>query len=161
MTEHHKNKSEQSSLTEFNQIHKEMDSLYHTMALNLNLSDSAFIILYALYEQEDGCLQKDICHDFCVSKQTINSSIKKLEQQGYVLLEQGSGRDKRILVTAKGRQLLEEKIRPVFEMEQQAFAQMESEEIHTLLRLNRKYCDMLREQMNARQPFSNQTDALR
>lgn len=147
MTSPHK--AIQSNLTEFNQIHKEMEELYHTMALSLNLSDSAFTILYALYEQGDGCLQKDICQEFCLSKQTVNSSIKKLEQHGYLLLEQGQGRDKRIIVTAKGSQLLEEKIRPVFEMEQQAFAQMTPEENSMLLRLNRKYCDMLRKQMNA------------
>ena len=57
-------------LKEFNRVYKEMDDLYHEIALKLGLSDSAFIILYALCEQGNGCLQKDICAQAFVSKQT-------------------------------------------------------------------------------------------
>lgn len=136
----------QNTRIEFNMLYKEMDELYHTIALNMGLSDSAFLIFYALYEQGDGCLQKDICDAFCLSKQTVHSSIKKLEQEGYLTLSQGTGRDKQIRVTPKGSRLLDEKIRPVVEMEQGAFSQMTETETRRLLQLTRKYLQNLQEQ---------------
>lgn len=111
-----------NTLMEFNTLYKEMDDLYHTVALKLGLSDSAFFILYALYEQGDGCLQREICDAFFLSKQTVNSSIQKLEQEGYLSLHQGNGRDKHIHITPEGRRLLDKKIHPVVELEKQASA---------------------------------------
>ena len=48
-------------IREFNRLYKELDDLYHNLALRQGLSDSASIILYALYLLGDGCLQRDIC----------------------------------------------------------------------------------------------------
>lgn len=61
-------------IREFNRLYKELDDLYHNLALRQGLSDSASIILYALYLLGDGCLQRDICDLSYISKQTINSS---------------------------------------------------------------------------------------
>ena len=61
----------------YNHLLGETEAVYHEMSLKLGLSDSAFIILYALCEQGNGCLQKDICAQAFVSKQTINSSIRR------------------------------------------------------------------------------------
>lgn len=43
-------------IREFNRLYKELDGLYHNLALRQGLSDSASIILYALYLLGDGCL---------------------------------------------------------------------------------------------------------
>lgn len=137
---------QQNTLMEFNRLYREMDEFYHAIALKLGLSDSAFLILYTLYDRGDGCLQRDICEAFCLSKQTVNSSIKKLEQEGYLSLEQGRGRDKHICITPEGSRLLKEKIQPVIEMEQQAFAHMTRAERHRLLLLTRKYLENLQMQ---------------
>ncbi len=137
----------QNMLMEFNMLYKEMDEFYHKAALKLGLSDSAFFILYALYEQGDGCLQRDICNAFFFSKQTVNSSIKKLEQEGYLALEAGKGRDKHIHIREKGRRLLDEKIRPVVEIEELAFARMTERESRRLLQLTRKYLNNLQAQL--------------
>lgn len=138
MIEHH------NTLMEFNMLYKEMDELYHSVALKLGLSDSAFFILYALYMQGDGCLQRDICDTFCLSRQTVNSSIKKLEQEDYLSLHQGNGRDKYIHITPKGRQFLDKKIHPVVEMEKQAFSRMAETESRRLLKLLNKYLQNLK-----------------
>ena len=79
-------------IREFNRLYKELDDLYHNLALRQGLSDSASIILYALYLLGDGCLQRDICDLSYISKQTINSSIRRLEQDGYLYLQPGRGR---------------------------------------------------------------------
>ncbi len=64
---------------EYNHLYKEFDDIYHDAALNASLSDSAFDILYGIFELGDGCLQRDICRTSCIPKQTINSAIRKME----------------------------------------------------------------------------------
>ena len=136
-------------LKEFNRVYKEMDDLYHEIALKLGLSDSAFIILYALCEQGNGCLQKDICAQAFVSKQTINSSIRRLEKKGILFLEPGKGRDMHICLNEMGRQFVQEKIVPVVQMENSVFSGMSPIESAELLRLNRKYLEQFREKVGA------------
>ena len=89
----------------------------------------------------DGCLQKDICREAYVSKQTVNSSVRSLERNGFLYLEK-SGRDKHICLTEKGRQFVEQKIRPVVDMENGAFLEIEPEERAEFIRLSQKYVDL-------------------
>ena len=61
-------------IREFNRLYKELDDLYHNLALRQGLSDSASIILYALYLLGDGCLQRDICCPTSASRPSIPPS---------------------------------------------------------------------------------------
>ncbi len=126
-------------LEEFNRLYREMDQLYHGLAVNAGMSDSAFYILYAIAEMEDGCLQKEIAERYSICKQTINSSIQNLKSKGYLSLEQGKGRDKHIYLTDLGQQIVEKEIIPVMKMEQAAFLEMAPQESQELLRLTKKY----------------------
>lgn len=49
----------------------------------MKLSDSAQIVLYTHRELGDGCLQKDICGRCDLTKQTVQSAVCKLEQEGF------------------------------------------------------------------------------
>jgi len=133
------------ALQEFNRIYKEMNELYHEFARNLQLSDSAFNILYALCVLGDGCLQRDVCAMSAISKQTVNSSVRRLERAGLIYFKPGRGRDMHMFLTEAGRQLAEEKIRPVLAAECAVFAAMEPEQRETLLALNRAYLTQLRQ----------------
>ena len=53
--------------------------IYHEIARKLQLSDSALDIFYTIFEIGDNCLQRDICKASCMPKQTVNSSIRKLQ----------------------------------------------------------------------------------
>lgn len=132
-----------SELKEFNRLYKEFDELYHGIAVRAELSDSAFSILYAIVELGDGCLQKEISEHYCFSKQTINSSIQNLKSKGYLLLIQGKGHDKHIHLTEAGEQLVKEKIFPVMDMENAVFAEMSKDESQELLRLTKRYIQLL------------------
>lgn len=131
-------------LKEFNLLYKEIDDLYHDIALKLGISDSAFNILYTICTIGDGCLQKDICNATFISKQTVNSSIKKLEQSGFLTLKSGKGRDMHIHLTPSGQELAEKKILPVIEMENQSFAEMPQPERKLLLELTKQHVVHLR-----------------
>ena len=131
-------------MKEFNRIFKECNHIYHDIALKLKLSDSGFDILYILYTLGDGCLQKDICENTMLSKQTIHSSVHKLMRDGFLSLEAGRGRDMHIFLTPAGKAMLDEKIAPAIQIENLAFTDMTEEEQTEFLRLNRKYADNLR-----------------
>ena len=126
-------------LRELNRLYKELDDIYYNIALKLNLSDSAFIIFYTLCEVGEGCSQKDICNQAAISKKTINSAIQKLEQEDYICMRHGKGRQMQIYLTEKGQKMLQEKIYPVMQIENNVFQKMEETEARELLRLFQKY----------------------
>lgn len=78
------------ALKEFDSLYKMIDDVYHEIALSMHLTDSAFLILYCLLELGDGCSQKDICKLYSISKQTVNSSVKSLEDKGFLIRKAAS-----------------------------------------------------------------------
>lgn len=133
-----------NELKTFNHLYKELDGLYHDIALKCRLSDSAFLILYSIVELGDGCLQTEIAKSHSISKQTIHTSVKNLESKGYISFERGRGRDVLIYLTEAGKELVREKIMPVIEMENSALEGMSQEERHQLICLTEKYVRILR-----------------
>ncbi|MCI9556865.1 MAG: winged helix-turn-helix transcriptional regulator [Lawsonibacter sp.] len=131
-------------LAEYTRLHSEMDGLYHTLAVRAGLSDSALDILYALCVLGDGCLQRDVCALSFTSKQTIHSSIRKLEQDGLLRLQPGQGREVHIRLTPRGSRLIQEKVLPILDLERQAMACLSPEERESFLRLTRQYISHFR-----------------
>ncbi|MGI6009953.1 MAG: MarR family winged helix-turn-helix transcriptional regulator [Ruminococcus sp.] len=144
------------TIAAFNKLYKELDDIYHDLARNIGVSDSAFCIFYLIRELGDGCLQRDICRESYISKQTINSSIRKLERDGYLYLSQGKGHDKHIHLTPIGQKFVRENILPVYEMEREAFQFLDEAERKMLLRLLKKY--IVRLQILEKEQFSHQKE---
>ena len=133
------------ALKEFDSLYKMIDDIYHEIALSMHLTDSAFIILYCLLELGDGCSQKDICKLYSISKQTINSSVKSLEDKGFLIRKAGNGRDIHLYFTEFGKKFADKHIGPVIDMENATFACMKPSECEQLLSLTRKYIQILQE----------------
>ncbi|MCI7442013.1 MAG: MarR family transcriptional regulator [Clostridium sp.] len=126
-----------------NKINKEFDDLYHKMAVHYNLSDSAFWILYSLYTSKKPCTQKEICDNWCFSKQTINSAIKNLEQIGYI-----SRGYKKIVLTPLGLEVAEKTIHEVIEIENKSLSKINEEELDTIINLFQKTLSSFKEEAN-------------
>ena len=75
-------------------LYKEDDGLYHRLAKHFGLSDSAFWIVYTLEAARRSLTQAEMSGYLNLSKQTINSGIKSLEQAGYIRPTGGPGRKK-------------------------------------------------------------------
>lgn len=119
---------------------KQFDDLYRKAALASGLSASAFEILFSLYDLGEGCLQRDICGYCYSSKQTINTSVHKLEHDGLVRLEPAdSGRGMRIYFTPKGRSLAQERVAPFANADLQAFSSLESPAREVLVKAQGEY----------------------
>lgn len=130
-------------LKEFVRQAREIDQLFHQFALQVQLSDSEFFVLYTLLEENEGCLQKDICDMYYINKQTIHSTIKKLEKENVIYLKPVH-RGKGIYLTDKGKKLIDEKIKPIAIKENDIFEQMDSQERRELIRITEKYIAGLR-----------------
>ena len=132
------------ALKRFNCLYKELDEVYHKLALKTGISDSVFCILYGIAAIGDGCLQKDISEYYSLSRQTVNTSIKKLQSQGYISLMKGNGHDKHIYLTSKGEKFVKEKIIPIVEMENDIFNEMPPEDREEILRLTEEYVRLMK-----------------
>lgn len=135
-------------LKEYNHIYKEANDIYHEIARKLQLSDSALDIFYTIFEMGDNCLQRDICKASCMPKQTVNSSIRKLQTDGYLTLSPGKGRSMHIHLTPSGQKLIQEKLVPLIRIENDAFEDMTVEECEKLIHLNAKYNQTLRSRLS-------------
>lgn len=135
-------------LKEYNHIYKEANDIYHEIARKLQLSDSALDIFYTIFEMGDNCLQRDICKASCMPKQMVNSSIRKLQTDGYLTLSPGKGRSMHIHLTPSGQKLIQEKLVPLIRIENDAFEDMTVEECEQLIHLNAKYNQTLRSRLS-------------
>ena len=140
---------------ELDRLYKEAEAIFHLLAKRSGLSDSAFLILYALVDLGEGCLQRDICTQYSLSPQTVNSSLKKLAAQGYLRLEPGRGRGLHLFFTGSGRQLVQRAILPAMELERRAFGGLEPWEQASLVQLEQKYLRLLQAQLEKLPPTSN------
>ena len=132
---------------EINRLIKELMDLYYETSLKTGLSDSAFDILYAMVSMGSGCLQKDIADYYHMSRTTINSSVKKLEDQGYLSMQKGHGNNKHLSLTKAGEALVHEKIIPIMQMEAGIFSEMNPGEGKEFLRLFQEYIKIYRERI--------------
>ncbi len=125
---------------------KENDDWYQQAAKLLGMSDSAFWILYMLYDYPNEITQSEICSMSCFPKQTINSSLKKLEADGIINLVPGSdGRSKKIILSASGKELITRTIVKVRHAEYAALNGMTAEEKEALVSALDKFTRLLNE----------------
>ena len=125
---------------------REQNQLYRDVATSFGISESASSILYAIFlAGEKGISQRDICMQMCIGKQTVNSSIHKLEREGVVVLESGPGRRGLLShLTPVGLELAERTIVPMIEAELAALREFDDRELELALLLGRRYTDALR-----------------
>ena len=135
------------SLWRFNQLHDEMEALYHRMAARCGLSDSAFIILYVLCQFET-CRPTDICAHSFLSKQTVSSALQKLQREGLLESQAGPGRQLFYRLSEAGKQISRERVLPIMRAEAAAFDRMGDEQ-EAFLALYRQYLTLLREEFAA------------
>lgn len=105
------------------------------------------------YYRESGPVWQDLQSEISrltgISRQTINSAIRKLEKEGIVYLEQGKGRNTILCLTDKGKQFSVEKIKPLHEIENKIWNEWTKEEQQQYLTLTKKYRDGLKKYMEA------------
>lgn len=135
-------------LWEYNTIFKENDEVYRCAAKTLGISDCSLWILYTLRTEQEAITQKEICEAFYYPKQTVNSALKKLENEGYIVLsEMTDRRSKQIDLTPKGVKLAEKTADKITEAELASLSGLTDTERETFIELFRKYTGLLKKNM--------------
>ena len=125
-----------------------IDMLYHQISIKQGLSDSTFMILRAILVLGEGCTQTNIYKSICINKQTINTAINNLYKNEVIYFENGKGRENKIFLTDKGKEIIENKIIPIDKMEQEVIDEFSKEEYDLFVNLANRYIDKLEQKVN-------------
>lgn len=136
-------------LVQYYNISRETDAIYSRLAERGGISDSMFWVLYSIRMSGGQCTQRDISRSWAMSKQTVHSALKKLQEGGYITMEVSAldRRSKHIGLTEQGREFAAKNIDDIFTTEREAFCAMEEQERQALLELSGKYHRLLAERM--------------
>ena len=110
------------------------NGLYSTWAASKNINYYLLFVLYALEGQKE-MTQKKICICTGLTKQTVNSVIRSLKEQGYVELSSGNGdrREKQILLTERGIVYSNELLTPLRKLEHRVLQIMGSDTVRQMI----------------------------
>lgn len=122
-----------------NCILTETTGLYHKLNVALGLSDSVSDILYLIYANDGSYPVRELCAELSMPKQTVNSALRSLEKDGILFLEIYSGRNKRAVLTEKGKKFCKDTVASIFQMENTVFAEFTVSEIEAFVSLHEKY----------------------
>ncbi len=134
-----------TQMTEIYYLNSEIDCVYHEIAVKLGLSDSEMTVLAILNDFGGQCLLNDILRLSGISKQTVNSALRRLEAENRILLSPFAGKRKRVSLTSEGEALVEATVKRVEKLEQEIWSSWTKEERELHLELTRRYLRALRE----------------
>lgn len=133
----------------YNHLVGEIDGVYHEMSRKLGLSDSAMLVLYTICAHGDGCPLREICRSSGLSKQTVNSALRKLEAEGAVYLVPASTKGKNVCLTEAGKALAAKTAGQIIRIENEIFDAWPREDVEQYLDLTERYLLALRTRAGA------------
>ncbi|AWW26099.1 MarR family winged helix-turn-helix transcriptional regulator [Acetobacterium sp. KB-1] len=138
----------EEELADYNHIFKETGAVYNELARLSSLPTSEYWVLYYLFASKGQCTQKDICDQYCMSKQTVNTAQKHLESKGYLRrrIDVNDKRSKQMMLTEKGHAFANERIAPVLKAENQVFLRMGEAGRRQLIEGSRLYLKFLEQE---------------
>lgn len=140
-------KDSSQEMKRYNLLHGEIESTYHDVSLKFGVSDSISKILYAICSFGDYILLTDICRNTGLSKQTINSALRKLESENIVCLEAVDGKSKKVCLTEKGKQFTQKNAVRLIEIENTIFESWSDSDVHKYLELTERFLLSLKEKV--------------
>ena len=103
------------------------------------------IILYTICNHGECCQLQEICRLSGVSKQTINSALRKLEAEGILFLEPAGAKNKNVCLTRKGKRLAERTAVRIMEAENELFASWPKDDVEQYLALTERFLVQMQE----------------
>ena len=115
-------------------VWSQINILYCKWAEYSGVNYTTFITLYSL-DVHGSMTQKNICDFYGFPKQTVNGIIHNLIDDGYVIFETNlkDRREKRVVLTQKGKIYVKKLLSPLYQAEQYAFSTIGSEKIAQML----------------------------
>lgn len=126
---------------------KAQEDVYHAYAVKHGVSDSFLFLMYTFYVDGDGVTQTDVGQILNVPKQTLNSSIKKMEGEGLIrfVSDKKDKKKKRVFLTEVGISRMNELIVPLISAENTAYESVGLNKAVVMSELCRQETEALRE----------------
>ena len=131
----------------YNYLFSEIEAVYHESSVKLGISDSVSIILYIICNSGDSCPLADICRGSGLNKQTVNSAIRKLEQDGIIYLEAIDGKSKKVCLTKKGKDFSKKTVLRLMEMENSIYSSWPEADLDKYLELTERFLISMKEKV--------------
>ena len=136
------------ALKRINHLISELEQIYHQYALKYKISDSVFIILYTLSVEGGECALSDIVLLSGLPKQTVNSAIRKMEEEEIIFLSENGKRRKNVVLTEKGREKAENSVVKLIEIENGIFSRWGEEKTERYIKETEEYNDLMRKELD-------------
>ncbi len=135
-------------IIQIEQQRKEMDALYHSVAVKYGLSDTAMWILYLVSEDSDNMTQQDLCRQNCFAKQTINTAVDNLVKNGFLerIPIPRTRNHKKLRLTPTGRELANRTTENLKKAEENAYGRLSGAELQAYLDITGRLTAYLREE---------------
>ncbi len=129
-------------------IRRKTDDEWNSAINHFGMAKSHIMIIWTLFAFGRPCTQKEIWDDWYENKQTINSAVKKLVEEGIIDIAPSpdSFREKLLVFTEKGKFLAMRTVGKILAAEKEAFGRLSEEEQNELIRINKKHCELLKEE---------------
>lgn len=132
-----------------NRLFNKTNALYSKIASKLDLPESSFFILYALSDMPEGCSQRDLCAELCLTKSTVNSAVNAILHRGFVSLQRApdSRRKKTVCLTETGTDFVIHNILPLREAERNACLRLNPDERRDFFKVSQRFIENLQTEL--------------
>ena len=138
----------QEQIMNFNLIYKYYYDNYKFAAKSYGMSVTVAFVLYTV-RHFPGCTQSELMERTMMPKTSINSAVKQLEAEGYIVLDQVDAdlRKKQMRLTEKGIAFAEDTVDGLYAAECHAFSKLSQKEQELLLSTFGKIVESMKEEL--------------
>ena len=114
---------------------KEWKSIYHQVAAKFGISATTLWVLYYISEHDEDLTQQDLCRQGFYPKQTINTAVTGLANDGLIELIPipGTRNRKKLHLTPKGYEFALRTAIPLKAAEENAYGRLSEDELQAYL----------------------------
>ena len=125
-----------------------IDRFYTTWAKRYDLTYASLFTLYALHTQRE-CTPSHIAEFLSLSKQTVASTLRRMEDKELIRSETSSSdrRSQIVTLTEKGRAFADKVMTSLYAMEQRAFSRLTDTEIGEMVRINSRLASAIQAEL--------------
>lgn len=135
-------------LERMNKLNGELEALYHNFFVARELSDSGSKILYYTYLYGGRCSLADLIELTSISKQTLSTSLHKMEKEDFIRLENIDGTKRMIVLTERGLSVSEKTVKQLIDMEKFVLNCFTTEEKSAFFSFYERYIEILKRRMS-------------
>lgn len=121
-----------------------VDQIYAAWAKRHGVNYNMLAVLYTTYKN-DQCSQKFVCEEWCLPKQTVNTTCRDLIASGIITQVQSTEdkREIRISLTPKGRQFAAPIVTELLEIENRVLMRMGKDDVMRFFNLYHAYVESI------------------